>query len=248
MRSSGWRCAAHRHSGSPGRWRCSLRGRRGSGADRLRAADRGQPALGRRARAGRRRPDHRGARGPGGGHRLVPRDRRARACRAGGREPVPHRLQRRPAGHRGHGHGARPDLRQGRGGRAGRGLRVRDAAAAAGRAADGVGAHRRRHPRDRAARRRGAGAAGAAEGRRGDRRLRPRGRQRRRGEQDRHLRPGASPRTTTASRSTSPGRARPSTPRRRRARTSRSSNATGERCARPPASTRRPRSGTLPST
>ena len=57
------------------------------------------------------------------------------------------------------GHGAGRRLRQGRGGRARRGVRVRDAPAAAGRAADRVGAGRRRHPRDGAARRRRAGAA-----------------------------------------------------------------------------------------
>ena len=107
---------------------------------------------------------------------------------------------------------------------------------------------RRRHPGDRAPRRRGAFAAGErARGRR-DRRLRPGRGQRRRGQQDRHLRAGdrRPPSRCAVLRRRTVLDARLGHA--ERAPRSRSSSATGERCARWPASTRGPRSGTLPST
>ena len=95
-----------------------------------------------------------------GGRRRLPRDRRARPRGAAARVADPHGLQRGPAGDgRASGTALGRRLRQGRGGRAGRGLRLRDAPAAAGRAADRVGAGRRRHPGHRPARRRRARAA-----------------------------------------------------------------------------------------
>ena len=90
----------------------------------------------------------------------------------------------------------------------------RDAAAAAGRATHRVGARDGRHPAHRD-RRLGRGVAdGAGRGRLRLHRRRPNRRERRHRQQDRHLRPGGAGARTTACRSTSWRRPRPSISRR----------------------------------
>ena len=90
-RSGAWRCGARRRSGSAARSASCWPRRPAAGGGRRddprRAADRGQPRVGRRPRARRRRPRGRGAGDLRRGPRSVPRDRRARprgAPRRGG--------------------------------------------------------------------------------------------------------------------------------------------------------------------
>ena len=85
-------------------------------------------------------------------------------------------------------------------------LRRRDAAAAAGRPADGVGAAAARHRRDADLRQHGRPGDEGGPRAAGHRRRRPHRRQRRHGQQDRHLRRGAAGAGPRHSRSTSPPR------------------------------------------
>ncbi len=156
---------------------------------------RGQPRLRGRPGGGGGRSTRRGAGDPrrgGGGQRRdrAPRCRPAER-RGRGRRARPHALQHgRPRRARpGHGPGRDRGAPRPRPARAR--ARHRDAAAAPGRAPDRLGADPARHP-VRADRRFGRRRPDRARrGRRGHRRLRPGGRERGRGQQGRHLRPGA---------------------------------------------------------
>ena len=242
-RSGGSRCAARRRSGSAARsawcWRRpAARRRRGRARSRAARPTAVNLRWARRARAGARcartlgggrgaaRSSTRTARRAGGSaSTAAPSSRRAR--RAADASATPARLATAGIGHR-----ARRRLRQGGGRRAGRGVRVRDAPAAAGRAADRVGARSDAGiPVTVLADGAAARAAGRGGDRRGDRRRRPRRRQRRRREQDRHLRARARRAARTACRSTSPApRSTLDAAHAERRRRSRSSSATAPRC------------------
>ena len=185
----------------------------GAGRDAPRAV----AAASGRARRGRLPPRRRDRRR---GRRAQPLDRQARpgnhqgdrgaeeARRAG---QHPHPLQRRLAGDRRLRHRHRADLSGDRGRHSGPRLCRRNAAPQPGRPAHrlGDGRPRRAAHADRRQCRRPSDAA--RPGRHGHRRHRPHHRQRRRLQQDRHLSEGARRRTTTACRSMSACRRRPST-------------------------------------
>ena len=207
------------------------------------AADRGQPRLGARPDARRiRRPAHARALHADEVERchamaahaaelFAAGTRALTHCNAGGLATGGYGTRRRRAAHRVASAGCSSAC-----------LGGRDAAAAAGRAADGLGARSRRHPAHRDRRLRRGVADGRGRGGLHRHRRRPHRRERRHREQDRHVLSRRARAPTTGSRSTSSRRRRPSISRRRPARGSRSRSAT------PPRSRRASPPGTRPST